>query len=453
MDAEKLLKAIRDYYDESIFVTDGNGVVVYANQVAAERLGADLDSLIGKNVRDLVADGMYSKSTTLEAIRTKRPSYGQINDNGEMITYSNSVPVLDEEGNVSLVVTNNMSLERKAQWDLVISRAQSENERLRLERDYLRLQDQRVIIADSGIMKRILEMVAWVAPMDSNVVISGESGTGKDLIARLIHEKSHRSENAFLSVNCAAMPEQLLESELFGYEGGAFTGALSKGKIGLFEATSGGTLFLDEVGEMSLALQSKLLRVLENHEVRRVGGLTNIPVDVRVICATNRDLAEMVKEKTFREDLYYRLSVFNIDLPPLRDRSEDIIPIAELFLHGLNEKYGKNKRFPDVTKETMLSYSWPGNIRELRNVVERIFVINSGDELGFTPAPRARIGENGTGLSYFDIGAYSDFRSYMEDAERKYIDYALEKCGGSVAAAAAMLGLHRSALYRKLGKK
>ena len=455
MKEKTILNALRDYYEESIFITDGEGNVVFANKLAAQRLGTTVENLEGRNVRELIEAGLYQNSTVLEAIKTKTTVLGSLGGKSDHVTYSNSVPVLDDEGNVELVVTNNMSIKRSREWEEIISKDRLENTRLRREMEYLRLKDQRVLVANSLQMKNVLATIDAVAPTDSSVVILGESGTGKDMIAQLIHEKSRRSESSYISVNCAAMPESLLESELFGYESGAFTGAKQGGKIGLFEATSGGTLFLDEIGEMSLALQSKLLRALENKEIRRVGGVENIPIDVRVICATNNNLEQMVREKKFRDDLYYRLSVFTVNLPPLSHRKEDIIPIAEMFLRELNSKYGKNKVLAEVTVETMLNYYWPGNIRELRNVMERIFVVSPGNELIFTPVPTAEYGKldemgRPIGLS---IKEFSDLKEFMAYAEKEYITRIMQECDNSVGKTAARLGIHRSVLYRKLHNK
>lgn len=454
MDLKELVDALHDYYEESIFVTDGEGNILFANKVAGRRLGMPCEELPGRNVKDLLEEGVYERSTVMEAIRTKKPFVGALGGNVDMKVYSNSVPILDEMGNVTMVVTSNMSAKHNLEWERIINEDRIENTRLKRELDYHRLQDQRVLVANSPVMKNIMTTIEAIAPTEYSVVILGESGTGKDMIAQMIHEKSDRAENGYISINCAAMPESLLESELFGYEGGAFTGAIKGGKIGFLEAASGGTLFLDEIGEMSLALQSKLLRVLENKEIRRVGGLENIPVDVRVICATNSDLEELIRKKTFREDLYYRLSVFTVKLPPLKERREDIIPIAEMFLQELNNKYGTSKVLADLTVHTMQEYSWPGNIRELRNVVERIYVVSPGNELLFTPIPTAEYGEFDSegrpqGLQIREFGSLKEFVRY---AETEYIRKIMKECGGSVNKTAARLGIHRSVLYRKLHK-
>ena len=350
-----------------------------------------------------------------------------------------------------MVVTTNMSMEHNKEWEEIIEKERAVMARMKRELDHLRLRGHSRIIANSPAMKNVMQTIQAIAPTDSNVVILGESGTGKDVMARFIHDHSLRQDKAFISINCAAIPEQLLESELFGYEAGAFTGALSKGKIGLFEAASGGTIFLDEIGDMPLALQSKLLRALENNEIRRVGGVKNIPIDVRIICATNVNLKNMIEEKTFREDLYYRLSVFVIQLPPLRERKEDIIPLAENFLHMLNEKYDANKTLAPVTVETMLRHRWPGNIRELRNVMERIFVISRDNQLIFTPTPTARYGnEESDAIEFAPSKEMGDLRSFSAAAERWFIEKTLGECGGRVGEAANKLGIHRSVLYRKL---
>ncbi len=453
---QAILDAIGTYYAESIFITDGEGTILFINEVAAERLGAQREELLHKNVRDLMAGGLYKQSSTLRAIETKKESTAALSPNRANPSVSHSVPVLDENGTVRLVITNNMSAEHSQEWTRIMAEERRATERLRRELDYLRLKDHKVIIAQSAAMRRVISAVDAIAPTDSNVVILGESGTGKDMIAHLIHERSHRAANAFISINCAAIPEALLESELFGYEKGSFTGALSKGKIGLFEAASGGTIFLDEIGDMPLALQSKLLRALENREIRRLGGVKTIPIDVRIVCATNVDLQAMVREKRFREDLYYRLSVFPLQLPPLRERQEDILPLAEHFLQSLNEKYGTAKVLAPVSVQALLRHRWPGNIRELRNVMERSYVVSPGASLLFTsPAFGPDAGSAPSQPAAHPNGEpqFDTLKAYLEDAEQRYIAQTLAQCGGSVTKAAERLGIHRSVLYRKLHKK
>lgn len=456
--AEDILQALSTHYKESIFVSDGEGNVIFVNDIGAERIGAkNKEEILYRNVKDLVKDGYYDNSPILKAIETKKETFATIRYKNENASVSHSVPVLDDNRNVTMVVTNNMSTEHSNEWANILSKEHANMEKLRRELDYLRLQDHGTMIVNSPKMKNVIQTVNAIAPTDSNVVILGESGTGKDMMARYIHERSNRSREAFISINCAALPEQLLESELFGYEAGAFTGALSKGKIGLFEAASGGTIFLDEIGDMPLSLQSKLLRALENREIRRVGGVKSIPIDVRIICATNVNLEIMVQEKNFREDLYYRLNVFLVNIPPLSERKEDIIPIAESFLKGLNEKYGTNKVISPISIGTMLNHNWPGNIRELRNVMERIYVVSPGNELIFTPVPTAEFSKDVYEMSAKEENAqplqYDSLKDYMNSVELEYINKVLKDCNGAIGEAAKRLGIHRSVLYRKLHKE
>ena len=452
--AEEILAALNEYYKESIFITDGEGNIIFVNEVGAKRIGPPREELMHKNVGQLVKEGVYDKSTSLTAIQTKKDAVSVLTYQTKNSSVSHSIPVLGTTGEVKMVVTTNMSIEHNKEWEEIITKERTAMARMQRELDHLRLQEHNTIMAKSPAMQSIMQTINVIAPTDSNVVILGESGTGKDVMARFIHENSLRADKAFISINCAAIPEQLLESELFGYEAGAFTGALSKGKIGLFEAASGGTIFLDEIGDMPLTLQSKLLRALENLEIRRVGGVKNIPVDVRIICATNMDLKSMVDEKKFREDLFYRLSVFVIQLPPLRERKEDIIPLAESFLHELNEKYDMHKKLTPTTIETMLHHRWPGNIRELRNVMERIFVVGTGEELTFSPAPMApRNDEELYSDAPFSLENMYNLRTFSEAAEKWFIEKTLKECGGRVGEAADRLGIHRSVLYRKLHKE
>ena len=296
-----------------------------------------------------------------------------------------------------------------------------------------------VVVGHSSRMRAIFDFVKVVSRSDSSVIITGESGTGKEVIANVLHHSSARRHQPFVAVSCALFSENLIETELFGHERGAFTGAI-KDKPGRFELAQGGTLFLDDIDDVPLGMQVKLLRALQNREVERVGGTRTIPVNVRVITGTKRDLKQMVAEGKFREDLYYRLNVLPVVLPPLRDRREDIPLLAAHFLRAHARRYGKDLAdFESPAMQAMLDHPWPGNIRELDHVIERAVLMPPG------PAIRA----SDLGLRIADRGARLEDMS-LEEAEAFLIRKALARHEGNVSHAAKALGLSRSALYRRL---
>lgn len=312
------------------------------------------------------------------------------------------------------------------------------------------------IVACSEPMQKVLQMVQRVAPTDATVLIQGESGTGKELIARAVHQNSKRRDEIFVPINCGALPENLLESELFGHVKGAFTGA-HQNKKGLFEEADGGTLFLDEIGEMTPATQVKLLRVLQDGEVRRVGGNTGVKTDVRVIAATNQNLKSCIQDGTFREDLYYRLQVILIHLPPLRERSDEILPLAEHYLKMYSQKFNKSLAgFSAETQSALMEYSWPGNIRELINAVERAVILAQDEEVHPEDlALRLGIGPDGKKTpkagpkSAESNGNGSQPRS-LNEMERKFIADALERHNWAIKDAASDIGLTAAALNKKI---
>jgi two-component system, NtrC family, response regulator PilR len=303
------------------------------------------------------------------------------------------------------------------------------------------------LIGESELMQNVFKLVLKIARSSATVLIRGESGTGKELIARAIHNRSRRSENMFYAINCAAIPETLLESELFGYERGAFTGA-DRRKIGLFEAASSSTLFLDEIGDLSLPLQGKILRALQEKEVRRVGGNESIPVDVRVLAATNRELEEMMKAGTFREDLYYRLNILPIVLPPLRQRREDIPLIAEKFIGRVAREHGKPIEAIDPGAMRILkSYDWPGNVRELESILERAVLLSEHDSIREEDLPpqlmRVRTPAESIGVEIPPEGID------IEEVERSLLLQAMQKSDWVIARAAKLLRLtYRTMQYR-----
>jgi len=301
------------------------------------------------------------------------------------------------------------------------------------------------LIGYSRAMRRVIAMIEQVASSSASVVITGESGVGKELVARTIHELSPRRGKPYIAVNCAAIPDTLMESELFGHEKGAFTGA-DRRRVGCFEMAHGGTLLLDEITEMKFELQAKLLRVLEERSLRRLGGSETVPVDVRVIAASNRNLEQAVKENRLREDLYYRLNVFHIDVPPLRQRIDDLIPLAEHFLRQFAERDGKNLvGFDHECVEVLKAYHWPGNVRQLRNVVERASVVSRGPlvtRADLPPELRQRRGSS----SVLEIRLGSS----LEEIEREVIYKTLEFVEGNKMRAAEILGVSLKTLYNKL---
>ena len=311
------------------------------------------------------------------------------------------------------------------------------------------------IIGTSAPMRRIYDMVKTVAATPTTVLIQGETGTGKELIARAVHRGSPRKDNPFIKINCAAIPENLLESELFGYEKGSFTGAHHR-KIGRFEQAHGGTLFLDEIGELPRDMQAKLLRVIQDQEFERVGGLQTIKVDARIVAATNRDLRKDVAEGLFREDLYYRINIVPIELPSLRERRDDIVPLVSHFLDKFNRKL--NRDIGSVDQDVIdcfMKYHWPGNIRQMENLLERMVLLARGNRIRSADLPDEMfLPENGGGTDLRgDQGMFKDIiREKTESMEREMIENVLNSCGGNVTKASRRLGLSRKALQLKMIK-
>ncbi|OGC12121.1 hypothetical protein A3K48_06620 [candidate division WOR-1 bacterium RIFOXYA12_FULL_52_29] len=304
------------------------------------------------------------------------------------------------------------------------------------------------IIGTSDRIKEIFGIIEDVAQSNSTVIITGESGTGKELVARAIHNRSARKEKLFVAVNCAAIPENLLESELFGHEAGSFTGAAER-QLGKFEIASGGTIFLDEIGSLPLPMQAKLLRAIQEKEIERVGGQKPIPVDVRIVSATNSDLREEIKNRKFREDLYYRLNVIPINLPPLRERKEDLPLLANHFLAKYNREFGKKIR--GIKKEVLphlLAYDWPGNVRELENLIERLVVLTKEGFIEANQLPVEIKGKSACESGYNE----SSLTRAVKKFEIDFIKQTLEKTGGKKGKAAKILGIHRNTL-RNITKK
>src|ERR1700690_205830 len=354
-----------------------------------------------------------------------------------------------------------------------------ETTRLRTEVESLRGEVRRRagyhnVVGVSQKMSELLGFVSKIATSEATtILVQGESGTGKDLIAKAIHYQSRRQDKPFVAINCSAIPETLMEAELFGHERGAFTDAKAM-KKGLFEMADGGTLFLDEIGELSPLLQAKLLRVLEDQIIRRVGGVRDMQVDVRVIAASNRDLERAVKDNTFRQDLYYRLAIISIFLPPLRERKEDVLPLVDYFIGRYNRKFRKNvKGITDDTRKLLLKYDWPGNVRELKNAIERAMILEEADELKPEYLPFA-VAQQHSAYTAFELSSGNNMGSVagkqlengrslpkleipeggtsLEEVERELVDMAMAQANGNQTHAARLLDISRDALRYKLKK-
>lgn len=375
------LDAIIESSHDGIWVTDGEGNVLRINRAYETMTGLPCRTFYGRNMSELVGEGFFSQSVTLLVMEKKsQQTIFQETRTGKSLLVTGS-PIFDENGTITRVVTNVRDVTELKQLFAELEESQRIAHIYRNELNDLRHKYKTYdrIIWNSAVMERFIDSVARIGQVNSTVLISGESGTGKELIAEYIHANSSRALKPLIKINCGAIPEDLIESELFGYDAGAFTGAKKGGKPGYFELAHGGTLFLDEIGEMKLNLQTKLLRVMESGEVTRIGGEKPRGIDVRVIAATNKNLSEMVHQKIFREDLYYRLNVVPLNIPPLRERKDDIPNLIAHFVSLFNQTHGMEKKILPEVVDICMGHDWPGNVRELKNLVERMMVMSAGN--------------------------------------------------------------------------
>jgi len=449
----QFLQQIIDNSYDSIFVTDKLGNVLLANAGSGIFMEYKTEELIGENVKDLVKKGIYDWSPTMKAIETRSVVSGILRNVHGVQHLVTSKPLMDEKGDVVMIITNGRNEDLNANYIAALEKEKKIARRYKTTVEYLsEVEENKGLVAESQQMRNIIKMSNVIAKTDSTVMLIGETGTGKEVMARHIHRNSLRCKEPFIPVNCAAIPHELLESEFFGYVRGAFSGANPQGKPGLFEIADKGTLFLDEIAELPLAMQSKLLRVLESNEAQRLGDTKIYQTNVRFIAATNRDLNEMISQKLFRSDLYYRLNVIPINLPSLKDRTDDIIAFAHKFLDELNRKYGLKKTFSTQMTQALLNYSWPGNVRELRNVIERLVITSSRDILYFE---NDSLVKNKTRVEMVECPPETKrtyqgtLKSVKKTVEEKYINQVLAECGGRVSEASLRLGIHSSMLYRK----
>ena len=462
---QELEQIFNSSYDE-IFTTGADGTALRVSAEACRRLyGVEPEELIGRNVKELEAEGYFRPSVYDIVMRDKkRITVMQTNKMGQK-TIVTANPILDSEGNVLRIICNSRDV-----TELINLREQLQETEIKMQQYYEELMKFKQgtrgierIIVESPKMKKILEITQKVARFDSTVLLLGESGVGKDMIAKFIHEQSRRCDGPFVKINCGAIPDTLLESELFGYAGGAFTGARKEGKKGLIEEAEGGTLYLDEIAEMPYYLQVKLLQVIEERIFVSVGSSKPKKVDLRIIAATNRDLKTMIQKGKFREDLYYRLNVISLRIPPLRERPEDIRKLCQFFVDRFNKNFGMQKSIQPETMEVFLKYRWPGNVRELENFIERFLVMGEEDVLSPKHLPAYML-EESTGqrdsnqdnsFDYEGKGQAENgiltLQEAVEEAEKQALSQALQQFR-TVAEAARALGVSHSTVLRRLKK-
>ena len=441
---EELLDALHD----GVYITDAAGTTLKINRAYQRLTGLSSDELVGRNMQDLVREGVISQSASLRVLKEGKPfSVMQSLGNGKQLLVSAS-PILEADRRIRYVVSavRDMTelLRMKHERDELQQLKQLRSSTAQLHagpRDDLL---HSPLVASQEVSGAVFALARQVAASDVKVLLQGETGVGKTLVAQFIHNASARAAEPFLSLNCGALPEHLVEAELFGYAPGAFTGASAKGKRGLLELANGGTLFLDEIGDLPLALQVKLLKVLEENRFIPVGGLELKEVDVRVITATHRDLRRMVAEGGFRADLFYRLNVVPIGIPPLRERREEIRPLLDYYLEHFNARHRRELQWSLEAVDLLLDYPWPGNIRELINVVERLVVTCSGARIETLDLPE----ECRAGLLPAE-GADLDLRRIVERAERLAIRQALQRHKTTRLAAKA-LGVSQATVVQKM---
>ncbi len=441
---------IENSYD-GIYITNKEGVTIKTNSAIERLTGIPKEYYIGKKVDALMKRGILKNSVTHQVLEKKRSvSLVQKNFLGKEVLLTGN-PVFNEDGEIQSIVTNIRDLSELNDLQTALMEANQLNNSYKKEIERLkgRSYGTNGVVIKSKQMKRIYDTASRISNVDATVLILGGTGTGKDVLARFIYDQSERSRNGNLvKINCGAIPADLLESELFGYEAGAFTGASAKGKAGMFEMADKGVLFLDEVGELPLSLQVKLLRVIQEQEVQRIGGTKPKKINVRIIAATNRNLKEMVLDGDFREDLYYRLNVIPISIPSLRERKDEILPLAEYYLELMNAKYQVNKKLTSSLKEFFYEYTWPGNIRELANLIERMVLITDEDNLIPSHLPAEYKNMKGQTV---EVNEIMTLKQASELAEEKILQLALKKYNTTYELAKA-LNTSQPTIVRKLKK-
>lgn len=453
----ELFRDILEYYEGSILIADTTGKILLCSKGTCDLSGLTQEQLIGASAYELRARGVFSESVIVDALESQKSciTYLTINGDSNRGIYAYGVPIFDRNRTLVRVIAFSQSeiFTEKFIEDI-------ENTKRKMQEAFSMVfssNNAPSYIAVNPQTQTTFRLAKEVASLDTHIMINGESGTGKEVLAKYIHSCSSRSKEIFVPLNCATIPESLMESEIFGYEKGSFTGANKNGKIGLFELANNGTLFLDEIGELSIQLQPKLLRFLETGEIMKIGGKQVKHLNVRIIAATNRNLLEMVKEGTFREDLYYRLNVMPLTLLPLRQRPEDIDPLANFFLNLYNKKFNKNIHIHPTFMTSMQQYSRPGNVRELKNIIQRYVITNGNASYNILNIPGrvdTDLYKNTTEspVNTFPSNIPVPYKDYKHMYDYKYFRNLLETTHGNITKLSGLSGLHASGIYKKIEK-
>ncbi len=470
MDYKVFYEVMLDNITDGIYILDDSGNYVYANSAYIDGLGINKNTLLSMNVHDFLESGQINFCISDIVYREKHkvvmyqdvvmPRQAERESFRQIVVSS---PIFGKDGQIQNILAVCRPLDIN---DAFIREADAHEVAFFSNIAHTRDVDGSSIIAESHAMQKVLRSAEEVANIDATVLITGESGTGKEVIAQYIHEMGRKSTGEMISLSCAALPESLLESELFGYEKGSFTGASPAGKAGLFEMAAGGTLFLDEINSLPMALQGKLLRAVETKTIQRIGSTKSKKIDFRLIVATNEDLLELVESKRFRADLYYRINVVPIELPPLRERREDILPLTMLFLRQYNEKYDKKKQMTHRACRFIHDYDWPGNVRELKYFVERAVIMSVSDQIDildfesldmrryrWQPSEKPKWEQESELLPVEEecLERGISLQEYLDRCERQYIDHALQRYK-STYITAQKLGTSQSSIMRRKKK-
>jgi len=443
---EELDTIIESSFD-GVHISDENGQTLQVNEAFIRITGANREDIRNKYIEDLLADDFNNQSIAAMVQNCREPVTISKKSVLGSVVWITANPVFDAQGNIFRIVTNVRDVTELNQLKRQLDQSQNLSQHYQAKLKQAKLKEKYVIRSQQS--RDLLDLCTRLGRVDTTVLVLGESGAGKEIAAQIIHSNSSRSSIPLISINCAAIPESLLETELFGYTGGAFTGASKNGKPGIFEMAHEGTLFLDEIGELPLNLQSKLLRVVQEQELTRVGGTKPIHVNVRLISATNRDLSEMVERKEFRKDLYYRLNVVQVVVAPLRERKSEIPFFVHHFLRIFNHKYSLNKRIAEPVMRDLIDYDWPGNIRELENLIERVIVTYPEDTIRTINLPNKI--NNQEESAQMDIFTGYRLKPALEKLEKHLIQNALNTYG-STRKVASELGVSQPTIVRKSAK-